>query len=209
MYVPFANQALLATALPTSHGYLPPPQRAARPQAAYFADLFAQLGTADDTPYLAVPAAIKVRADLCGGESLIRLYCTRLARQGGDIVASMLGTDVLDNRAGTLRDGCAFANVRLPITVTTDNNDDGNTEDGGSVPAAEVDRVLRWLLTTAVHEFDTYLQSFYYAGHLWTRLSAQVYLDLPDFVWAATTLRELSARARRGEWRTFEDAVSH
>ncbi|KAK1751347.1 pyridoxal phosphate-dependent transferase [Echria macrotheca] len=198
LYVPFANQYLLTTNLPTSHGYLDPVTRQSKASSQYFADLFTFNATTDVTPHLAIPEAIRFRRDLCGGEPAIREYCAKLAREGGDRAALLLGTEVMDNKSGSLRAGCAFANIRLPLKIIDDEDED---EEG--VPRAEVDRMIGWFYDTTARDFDTYLQTFYYAGAVWTRLSAQVYLDVKDFEWAAGTIKELCVRVRRGEWRTW------
>jgi len=150
--------------------------------------------TIDLSTYLTVPASLRFREEVCGGEAVIREYCARLAREGGDMVALALGTEVLDNKSGTLRQGCAFATVRLPVTV-------GGEEGLSSVDAG---RAIGWFYATVVKDFDTYLQTFLYKGAIWTRLSAQVYLDMADFEWAATVLKTMSSRLRNGEWKGFE-----
>ncbi|KAK0647112.1 aminotransferase family protein-like protein [Cercophora newfieldiana] len=192
LYVPFANQHLITTAFPTSHGYQPPNVRRSIPTSKYFTELFAYGATVDVSTYLTVPASLRFRQQRCGGEAAIREYCTRLAREGGDMVALALGTEVLDNESGSLRQGCAFANVRMPVPV-------GGEE--GPSSAADMDKVIGWIRTVANKEFDTYLQPFFYRGALWTRLSAQVYLDTADFEWAAQTLVAISSRLRSGEWK--------
>ncbi|KAK3339708.1 aminotransferase family protein-like protein [Lasiosphaeria hispida] len=195
LYVPFANQHLFRTALPTSHGFLNAELRPSKSTNRYFIELFKDLATVDVTPYLLIPAALRFREEVCGGEGPIRAYCARIARQGGDIVADTLGTEVLDNKSGSLRWGSAFANVRLPIPVVEGRDVEG------ALSVADLEPALEWLFTIAAKEYDTYFQTFFFQGVLWTRLSAQVYLDLDDFSWAGITLKELSARLRSGEWK--------
>lgn len=206
LYVPFANHHLLTTALPTSHAYAHPSQRNVKSPTEYFTDLFSNGSTFDVTPYLTIPEALRFRAELCGGETAIREYCARLAREAGDMVATSLGTEILDNKSGTLRAGCAFANVRLPITVIREGEETADPE-GEGVPVGEVGKMLAWFYDVTAREFDTYLQTFYYAGAIWVRLSAQVYLDVADFVWAAGTIKEICVRVRRGEWRRFGEGT--
>ncbi|KAK3349703.1 aminotransferase family protein-like protein [Lasiosphaeria hispida] len=198
-YVPFANQHLIGTATPTSHGYLEPSIRNSTGESQYFTELFSNGSTLDVTPYVTVPAALRFRDEICGGEAQIWSHCVRLAREGGDMVAAILSTEVLDNKSGSLRSGCAFANVRLPVSVTSEVGGDGE-----GLPREDVDKAIKWFYATTANEFDTYLQTFFYKGALWTRLSAQVYLEMPDFVWAAATLKDLCERLREGEWRSFE-----
>lgn len=200
LYVPFANHHLITTALPTSYGYVHPSARDPKTATQYFIGLFYKCSTLDVTPYLTVPEALRFRNEFCGGEAAIREYCSRLAREAGDMVATSLGTEILDNKSGSLRAGCAFANVRLPITVIPEGGE--VVGDEGGVPVGEVTKMLAWFYDVAAREFDTYLQTFCYAGAIWTRLSAQVYLDMSDFVWAAGTIKEICVRVRRGEWRS-------
>ncbi|KAK1831528.1 pyridoxal phosphate-dependent transferase [Podospora conica] len=216
LYVPRRNQALLTTALPTSHGYLPPPARGAIPAQTYFESLFTQGATADGTPYLTVPAALRFRALLCGGEERVRDYCAALARAGGDYVAGRLGTEVMENDEGTLREGVAFANVRMPIHVAPRGfgrgmiplvHGDGETT-RGVVVEEEVEAVLEWWRRVAADEYGTFFQTYFYGGRVWVRLSAQVYLERGDFVWAAEVLKEMCERVKDGEWRRgYEEGV--
>ena len=201
--MPFANQHLITTAFPTSHGYLPAAARTAIPTSTYFTRLFQLGATVDLTTYLAIPAAIRFREEVCGGEAAIMEYCARLAREGGDLVAATLGTDVLDNKSGSLRRGTAFVNVRLPIPVVADTGD-GN---GQGVSRKDVETVMNWFRETAVREFGTYLQIQFFQGTIYIRLSGQVYLEVADFEWAAEKIGELCERVKKGEWRGVEPAV--
>ncbi|KAK3681054.1 aminotransferase family protein-like protein [Podospora appendiculata] len=196
LYVPFANQHLITTCLPTSHGYKPPSVRKAIPTTAYFVNLFVDVSTADATPFICVPAALKFREDVCGGEEAILAYNHALAYEGGNRVSEMLGTEVLDNKSGSIR-RCGFANVKLPLSV-------GGDSERGDVKSEDVGRVLLFIYRTAAREFDTYMQTFFYAGCFWTRFSAQIYLEMADFEWAARTLLGLCARVKKGEWRAME-----
>lgn len=148
--------------------------------------MFDFVGTVDNTRYLCVPAALKFRQEVCGGEEAIMKYCVDLAREGGDRVASILGTEVMDDSAGTLRD-CAFANIRLPLDVG---------EGEGQIKAEQADLVAPWIARQAV-DLETVFAGRRYRR--WVRLSAQVSLEMEDFVWAGNTLKELSARIQKGD----------
>ena len=196
LYVPFRNQHLIATAIPTSHGYEPPETRERIDNAKYFVDLFTLGPTTDPTPFYCIPEAIRFREEVCGGEDRIREYCFDLARAGGDHVARVLGTRVLSDKSDCVR-RCAFANVLLPLVFTT-GPDEG---DLGSIPLSDAQAVYDWFYETAPREFDTYFQIKYYQKQFWVRFSAQIYLELEDFEWAARTLLDLCTRARNGEWK--------
>jgi len=117
-------------------------------------------------------------------------YCIDLARKGGDRAAEMLGTAVMDNATGNMRN-CAFANVRLPLEIG---------EGEGMVKESEASGVGQWIAKTAVEEFETFLAVAFYQGHWWWRVSAQIYLEVKDLEWGAGVLKELCGRVKKGEW---------
>jgi hypothetical protein len=44
------------------------------------------------------------------------------------------------------------------------------------------------------------LQTLFYGGAFWARLSGQVYLELSDFEGLVPSLKEVCERANKGEW---------
>lgn len=148
LHVAKRNQHLIRTTYPTSHGFvpvegsyvnarevLPPTEKSA------FVKLFEFVATSDDTAYYCIPAALNFRQNLCGGEDRIYEYIRENAQRGADMIAMLLGTEVMDDLdpglglkvmgsyegstgqeqisrhwAGGLRD-CAMANIVLPITI--------------------------------------------------------------------------------------------
>ncbi|GAP87022.2 putative aminotransferase family protein [Rosellinia necatrix] len=217
LYVPKRNQHLIKTSYPTDGRYLPEAEREAMPPTKYFGSLFEHVSTIDTSPYLCVLAALDFRNAICGGEARVLAYCAGLAREGGALMATLMGTEVLSQSGSALED-CCFTNVRLPLDIDIDDDQDGrapregcgssSSSGGGSsssrgegIPHGEAQAVADWMTGTSVREFDTYIAVRYYAGRLWTRISSQIYLELPDFAWAAGVLLELCARARRGDWR--------
>ncbi len=210
MYVPFKNQHLLETCLPTSHGYRLPADRTPEPAGPstvsapnYFSSLFADVGTMDYSPWACVPAAVRFRQEVCGGEAAIRQYCIDLVRTGSDAVAEILGTEVMDVTDGSkssLRE-CAMANVRLPFTVRPDAElADG--ADSEAVPLSKFDDVVAWIVHRNAEEADSYFRITYYQGAPWVRLSAQIYLAQEDFVWGGNVLEDICTRVRKGEWKS-------
>jgi selenocysteine lyase/cysteine desulfurase len=103
LYVPIRNQHLLRATLPTGFAFMPQNGPASSDSSGKdnFVANFASVGTLDDSPYLCVEAAIAWRRRLAwddlSGEKAIMNYCRRLARDGGEAVATVLGTEVLDN----------------------------------------------------------------------------------------------------------------
>lgn len=218
----------MRSTLPTSHGFEPIPgiltastdkkHQASPPQQKQPANNLGQsayefsfefVGTTDDLAYLCIPAALEFRQKVCGGEDKIMEYCETLAYDAGNLVAEMLGTEVLceaeSKPARSNGDGgavsqirrCALVNVRLPIAVN-----DGVVRDRGTCPVIELDDVAAFCLRLGVEmttKYKTFVPSFRHGGWLWVRLSAQIYLDLEDFRWLGTVLKELSERVAAGE----------
>lgn len=145
LHVPKRNHHLIRTTFPTSHGFEPLPDSStsirnplpptSKPR---FVNLFQFVATADNTPYYCVPAALNFRQNLCGGEEAIYTYIRDIAQRGADLMATVMGTEVMDDmdagqglktmgsyEANDRRDGgwsgglrdCAMANVLLPITI--------------------------------------------------------------------------------------------
>lgn len=200
-YVPLRNQDLIRSSLATSHGYVSrggsgrpnplPPSKKSR-----FVNEFEFVGTVDNAPYLAVKDAIAWRESI-GGEAKILEYQTTLAREGGKKVAEMLGTEVLDNKTGTLTN-CGMVNVALPLVVADDAEAGkaGVTDEGYlKVPRKSAFALTQWLLETMMSDYHTFVALGVYQDRWWARLSAQVYLDMDDFEWAGKTLKELCGRA--------------
>lgn len=156
---------------------------------------FEFVGTIDNSPYLCIPAALKWRESL-GGEKAILEYCHRLARAGGKHVAQVLGTEVLENSTDTLGQ-CCMSNVRLPISVSRVYDVAAQSgidkEDAGII-------VRDWMKQLSSDEYGTFIMIYWYGGVWWTRLSAQAYLEMKDFEWAAATLKEICERVEKGEW---------
>ncbi|OAL72432.1 hypothetical protein A7D00_3432 [Trichophyton violaceum] len=223
-YVPQRNQHLIRTTVPTSHGFVPVPRIMktgselgeedgpfAKPIDAFFAQSdfelqFEFIGTNDDLPYLCVPDAMKYRQEVCGGEEKIMQYCQTLAFEAGNRVARIWGADVLSEfcSSGGHLDvtkekrsefrKCAFANVRLPITLV----DDQNVPQGRIAKAewpvvrmADAVPTCRAMEQRLVLKHSTMSPCYVHAGSIWTRLSAQVYLEVSDFEWLASVFKKI------------------
>lgn len=198
------NQSLIRSTLPTSHGFAPAVADIPSPlpksafvdgaKSAFVAN-FEFVGTIDSAPYLCIPAALQWRQSV-GGEDAIRHYCTTLAQEGGRYIAGELGTEVLDNKTKTLSQ-CCMTNVRLPLSL--EKAQEYAVKSGHE--KGDVGMLVRdWFSRTLISDYDTFVQTVFYAGHWWSRLSGQVYLEQKDFEWAAETLKKLCQRAEEGEW---------
>ncbi|KAE8415960.1 pyridoxal phosphate-dependent transferase [Aspergillus pseudocaelatus] len=219
LHVPLRNQHLIRTTYPTSWGYIPPPSSGeitptVTQGKSAFEYLFEYVSTTDDTPWLCVPAAMKFRTEVCGGEDRIYAYLETLAREAGDIVARALGTEVMQEPG--LKEGetsqlrrCGLATVRLPIAVSSATAASGNGggavtrvqgEDGTSylrIQSSLVSTVSTWFRDTLFDRYETFVPVFQHGGWLWTRLSAQVYLEKEDFEWLGGVLKECCDRVER------------
>jgi hercynylcysteine S-oxide lyase len=136
-----------------------------------------------------------------GGEEAIRNYCQQLARAGGRLLAHAWGTEILENEEGTLGD-CCFTNVRLPLNV----RDVGQiiVSKGGDHDDVQTDkkigkRVRDHMEQRLLVEHNTFFAIIFYAGAWWVRMSAQVYLEIQDFEWAAKVLRNVCDAVRKGD----------
>ena len=142
-----------------------------------FQTLFEFTGTTNSENWLTVPAAVEFRRKVCGGEEAIMDYCIRLAREGGDRAAEILGTDVFDNKEGSLRN-CAFANIRVPLTLE------------GVKQAPSLGEVAQRIIRESVAKGTT-LAVGPYRGVLYWRLSGQCYLGMDDIEWGAVLMKEI------------------
>ncbi|KAJ3565042.1 hypothetical protein NPX13_g7640 [Xylaria arbuscula] len=204
LYVPRRNQHLIKTSYPTDGRYLPEADRKSMLPVEYFGSLFEHVSTIDTSPYLCVLEALKFRNE-CGGETQIRDYSITLAKQGGELMSKLMGTEVLKSKTGA-QEACCFTNVRLPLRVNKDKSE-FSAQAGGGIRVGDAQTVAYWITERTVSEFDTYLAVRYYNDAFWARLSGQVYLDRSDFAWAAGVLIELSARAERGDWKSGTDVL--
>ncbi|OJJ01620.1 hypothetical protein ASPVEDRAFT_129847 [Aspergillus versicolor CBS 583.65] len=213
LYVPTRNQHLIRTSLPTSWNYVPPAPSTTSTQGAddeellpsvlpttgdpksAFVTLFEFTGTADDSAYACVPAAMKFRTEVCGGEEAIYGYLEKLAGEIGDVVAAALGTEVLravKGETGGL--GCALVNVRLPVRIIESLPPARKESDSSNgmiyVRSEDASSLSHWMHAQLV-ERGTFVPIFPHGEWFFTRLSAQIYLDRSDFEWLAGILKEI------------------
>ncbi|CAO3610736.1 unnamed protein product [Mucor hiemalis] len=134
----------------------------------------------DPTPFLCVGAALQYRESI-GGEAAIREYCHEIAVKGGQLVAEMFGTQILENSTGTLT--ANMVNVELPPFISSKSD--------GEIAAFYVRKSL--------YEYNTILHVYKTNKRWWVRLSGQVYLELDDFQKAGEAVlaitRELNKEA--------------
>jgi selenocysteine lyase/cysteine desulfurase len=169
--------------------------------------LFEFVATSDDSAYICIPAALKFRAEVCGGEDAIITYNQRIANEGADAVAAALGTDVMQEpdlkpgQESRMRQ-CAMTTVRLPIAVTTSGKETGSFDHSPSVVLSEEEapRAFNWIQSKLMDEHNTFVPVFCHGSWLWTRLSGQVYLEKSDFESLGDVLRDLCKRVAKKEF---------
>ncbi|KAM0445333.1 hypothetical protein ACHAO4_009747 [Trichoderma viride] len=203
LYVASKNQYLMRSSIPTSHGFQPLPEILQKKQyiSPYelpasknpFVFQFSYTGTIDNGPPLCVPAALRFRQDICGGEGAIRAYCQDLAREG-----EKLAVEILQSRPLSIPETkrVAFANVRLPLEIASSVAE----ENGNSVPLSDVGKVIDFILERLAKDYNTFVNIAFISGSLWARFSAQVYLELEDFEYGARALKELCEKAANKEY---------
>ncbi|KAF8075269.1 pyridoxal phosphate-dependent transferase [Lyophyllum atratum] len=157
LYVPKRNQHIVKTSLPTSHTYISPADR----NNPNFVIQYEWNGTIDYTPYLGVAYAIDFRNWL-GGEHKINAYCHDLALKGGKRLAEILGTQVMDPDGELTLN---MVNVELPLP-------------GHIKPTEELDLKFKKKL---LEQNNIYSAHYYHNDRWWTRVSAQIWVELEDF----------------------------
>lgn len=194
LYIPKRNHHLIRTTFPTSHGFTPDTKELEGESTSgdYLGDLFYWAATVDMSPYLCVQSALDFRSQKCGGETAIRKYCFDLARSGGARMAEILGTEVMDNKTATLSE-CCFTMVRLPLVFENSQSTVKHSDHRQVKALAPEDgpKIVKDLMHRLMNEFDTWIPGKFYEGAAWMRISSQVYLELEDFEWAASVLRQL------------------
>ncbi|KAL2138999.1 hypothetical protein VTI28DRAFT_5904 [Corynascus sepedonium] len=208
LYVPLRNQALIRTTFPTSHGFVPRATAAGNrfnplppSSKSEFVNNFEFVGSIDSSPYLCVKDSIKWRREILGGEERIREELIAMAREGGRRAAEILGTTVMDNASRTLTN-CPMVNVGLPLALQPEEGDiSGDLAGLPCFPKSDLLPVTFWILQKLMDDHNTFVALFVHGGRWWARISAQVYLELDDFEWAARVLKDLCERAAKGEYK--------
>ncbi|KZT60600.1 PLP-dependent transferase [Calocera cornea HHB12733] len=162
-YVPKRNQHLIKFTLPTSVYVSPQDKPPAAEGSKRFAMIFEYCGTIDYVPYLSMAFALDFRKTL-GGEERINEYCHNLALEGGQRVASLLGTEVLD-KTGELT--ANMTNVRLPLALPPD-----------TLSPTELHDFLFHTMDELADKYDLMIAFAPHNKLWWVRLSAQVWNDV-------------------------------
>lgn len=198
LHVPIRNQELIRTTLPTSKSFQLAKDSL---KSNYFVEIFQKVSTIDPTPYICIPEALRFRQVVCGGEENIRSYCQTIALTGGQRMAEILHTEILENQSGSINKSC-FVNVRLPLQIaqTSVTVSVKSEIEHFSISSSDAPKIAKWVEETSIKEYDTMIITKYYSGGLWARISGQIYLEMADFEWAAQRLKDLCLRVEQGHW---------
>ncbi|KAF9547066.1 hypothetical protein EC957_008915 [Mortierella hygrophila] len=131
---------------------------------------FSWNGTMDYSTILSIEGAMEFRKQY--GEDAIIHYCHRLAVEGGEKMAEILGTHVLtphEQQVGNM------VNVRLPIKNI--NHPKIETPD--------------YLIRLLLDRYNLFAPSYKHGGYFWTRVSSQIYLELSDFMHLGRVWKEV------------------
>ncbi len=127
-------------------------------------------GTADDTAYMSMEAALQFRGDF--GDKQIKNYIHSLALEVGEEVANMWNTYVMvTNEEGV----GALVNVKFPTDNATLASQVVNTLFDGEQNGGRY----------------TYLVVYQFEEKMWARFSCQIFNELGDYQWVAQRTLEI------------------
>ncbi|ETO35417.1 hypothetical protein RFI_01646 [Reticulomyxa filosa] len=136
-----------------------------------FQKQFLYQGTNDDSGWLSMDGALNFREQW--GDTAIMQYMHNLAVDGGYTLANMWDTNVMTTNNDTIG---ALVNVQLPTQNSTE---------------------VTMLQTTLFDNYFTYMVVFQFQNVWYTRLSAQIFLELSDFVWLGQTCLNILQKMRQ------------
>ncbi|KAM0789798.1 hypothetical protein ACM66B_006650 [Microbotryomycetes sp. NB124-2] len=180
----------LVHSIPTGHYYRNRVEGEAAKDPSWHLE-FEWNGTIDFSPILSTLDALDFRRDVLGGEERITKYCHELALEGGRAFAKLLGTETMENEDPE-RDGQLVANminVRLPIALPPADLE----------PQERLKRIAHVRTTFHAEQVKrkTMVPFFTHDDKAWTRLSAQVYTELQDFLDVAQIVKEVCEELNR------------
>ncbi|KAH8810914.1 pyridoxal phosphate-dependent transferase [Xylogone sp. PMI_703] len=221
LYAAQRNQHMFRSTIPTSFGFIPKGGQSMLPlwtqmvssgsTLSPFETLFTFTATSDNMPHMCIPTALRFRRDICGGEAAIYEYIRRLAKEGGDRVASILQTEVLEEPtlvpgAGSQMRDCGLATVRLPLAIATSTSATLSKGSYALLTKEEMGPAARYLTKSLADTYKTWLPIIDYKGWIWARLCAQIYLEMSDFEYVGNALKVLCERIAKRE--TGEESQS-
>ncbi len=71
----------------------------------------------------------------------------------------------------------------------------------GETETEEIGRMVgEFVINGCRKEYDTFIALIFHGEQWWVRFSAQVYLEMADFEWAAEILKKLCERVMKGDF---------
>ncbi|THU76340.1 PLP-dependent transferase [Dendrothele bispora CBS 962.96] len=178
LYVPKRNQHIIKTTFPTSASYIPLKDR--KEGGEGFVDMFTWTGTIDFIPYLSVAHALHFRSWL-GGEQVINEYCRKIGREGAKKMSEILGTEEMDPKG---EHELNMVNVALPFPSSKQGLDP-------SIDIELIKKIDGLYKQKLLLEQNMFSPAYWHNGKLWTRCSAQVWVEVEDFEKVALALKEV------------------
>jgi selenocysteine lyase/cysteine desulfurase len=219
LYVAQRNQHMFRSTIPTCFAFIPKGDKPVLPlwsqcvtesTGSAFETLFTYTATSDNMPQMCIPTALRFRREICGGEVAIYEYIRKLAKQGGDNVAIILQTEVLQEPEDRLLGGssrmrdCAIATVRLPLAISSSTS----LASAEILDREEVGPAVRYLTKSLVETYKTWLPIIDYKGWIWVRLCAQIYLEISDFEYAGNALKVICESISKKEFAKKQNGAS-
>ncbi|KAG8741744.1 hypothetical protein FRC10_002522 [Ceratobasidium sp. 414] len=131
---------------------------------------FEWTGTIDMAPFISISHALAFREEI-GGEQRINDYCHSLAVKGGEILAEILKTKVLENEKNELT--ANMVNVQLPLTIPA-----------GTPPSA-LDMVFKLMMDRLLDDYNTFASisqesDFEFIGQAFLKICDEAQRTLDD-----------------------------
>lgn len=150
-------------------------------------DQFSYTSTLDYTSMLTIPDAIKFRQEVCGGEEYIMAYNLKLAKDASSyILSNWEGTTLMSGKEDDIV--TTMFNIQLPEYSAAN----GYAKD----KLIEIALFLNDYLTK---QKRTFVPVFIYKDAIWTRWSAQIYLELDDYKWGLDALKEAVTKYKESQ----------
>ncbi|CAE7095508.1 unnamed protein product [Rhizoctonia solani] len=163
VYVAKRNQGIMRSSFPTSHAYVSLKSGGESDMAAQFE----WTGTIDFVPFLSIKYALDFR-EAIGGEKHINDYCHSLAVSGGEKLAEILKTKVMETEGRELT--VNMVNVQLPLDAPA------------GIPVNELARIFHLINDRLLDEHNIYAPIYIHGNQWWTRCSAQIWNEESDFI---------------------------
>lgn len=170
---------------PISHSYIPDVTSTYAADSSVrknlLHDKFLFVGTMDYTNYIASQEAIKFRRDVCGGEEAIRDYTYKLAKDAAQLFCNEFGTKTVTAGNNLDEDTTPTAMINVFLPTPSGPVDLEAPVDANGKHAVDLEFAANELQYALLFKYNVYFPIGVINNQLYTRLSAQVYLDLDDF----------------------------